>query len=176
MPAPAAAPRWPVDLTGNPTEIVGSTEAARVIGHPRPNRLPLGLLEIADQIERHDDGTVRRRGWKRETLWRYAATVMASQSTTIDGKLVLDRAGVADRLGTHLSRVDAFIAAAPDNGFPEPVEGRWFSADSYNASISADNNTPYLTGTFNFSSPAMAFTKFRCGVPADGLSSRFTCG
>jgi len=133
MPAPAAAPRWPVDLTGNPTEIVGSTEAARVIGHPRPNRLPLGLLEIADQIERHDDGTVRRRGWKRETLWRYAATVMASQSTTVDGKLVLDRAGVADRLGTHLSRVDAFIAAAPDNGFPEPVDGRWFSAEDIDA-------------------------------------------
>lgn len=133
MPAPAAAPRWPIDLTGNPAEIVGSTEAARVIGHPRPNRLPLGLLEIADEIEYHDDGTVKRRGWKRETLWRYATTVMASHSTTIDGKLAVDRAGAADRLGTHLSRVDAFIAAAPDNGFPEAVEDRWYYTDAIDA-------------------------------------------
>ncbi|WP_433294550.1 hypothetical protein ACQP2F_33390 [Actinoplanes sp. CA-030573] len=133
MPAPAAAPRWPVDLTGDPAEIVGSTEAARVIGHPKPNRLPHGLLDIADQIERNDDGTVKRRGWKRETLWHYANTVMARHTTTIGEQLMLDRDGVADRLGTHISRVDAFIADAPDNGFPEPVEGRWYDAADIDA-------------------------------------------
>jgi hypothetical protein len=129
MPAPAAAPRWPVDLTGDPAEIVGSTEAARVIGHPKPNRLPHGLLELADQIEHNADGTVKRRGWKRETLWHYANTVMARHSTTINDRLVLDRNGVADRLGTHISRVDAFIAGAPDNGFPPPVEDRWYDTE-----------------------------------------------
>ncbi|GAA3339449.1 hypothetical protein GCM10020358_49140 [Amorphoplanes nipponensis] len=137
MPAPAAAPRWPVDQAGDPAEVVGSTEAARVIGHPKSNRLPHGLLDIADEIEHNDDGTVKRRGWKRETLWHYASTVMARHSTTINGRLALDRTGIADRLGTHISRVDAFIAGAPDNGFPQPTEDRWYNADDIDAFAAA---------------------------------------
>ncbi|WP_157630232.1 hypothetical protein [Salinispora arenicola] len=49
--------------------------------------------------------------------------------TTLNGRLALDRAGIADRLGIHLSRVDAAIAAAPHNGFPPPTNGKWRYAD-----------------------------------------------
>lgn len=129
----AGEPRWPTDTTGDPNEIVGSTEAARIIGHPKPNRLPHGLLELADQVERHDDGTVKKRGWKRETLWSYARTAMQRHTTIINDRLALDRTGVADHLGTHISRVDAFIAGAPDNLFPQPVDGRWYYLEDIDA-------------------------------------------
>ncbi|MEV0135750.1 hypothetical protein AB0H83_45820 [Dactylosporangium sp. NPDC050688] len=133
MPAAPAAPRWPVDTTGDPAELVGSTEAARVVGHPKPNRLPHSLLEVADAIERNPDGTVARRRWRRDTLWRYATTVMTNRRTVIDDRLMLDRLGVADRLGLHLSRIDVAIAGSPSNGFPTQVEGRWYPADDVDA-------------------------------------------
>ncbi|MEV0734181.1 hypothetical protein [Polymorphospora sp. NPDC050346] len=123
-----AVPRG-VDTTGDPHELVGSHEAARIIGHRRPTHLPHSLLAIADEVTHNTDGTVRRRAWKRETLWRYTATARADHTTIIDGRLALDRTAIADRFGIHVSTVDAAIAAAPDNGFPPPVDGRWRYAD-----------------------------------------------
>jgi hypothetical protein len=68
-----APARGPIDRSGDPHELVGSTEAARVLGYARPMSLPKALLALADDEERISGDRVRRK-WKRATLWRFADT------------------------------------------------------------------------------------------------------
>jgi hypothetical protein len=51
-----------VDHSGDPEDLVGCREAARVLGYRFPSGLPLVVLERADVPP-------RPRRWKRETLW-----------------------------------------------------------------------------------------------------------
>jgi hypothetical protein len=61
----------PLDRGGDPDELVGTTEAARVLGYPRADKLPAGLLQAADEVTTGPGGRHRRR-WQRRTLWNYA--------------------------------------------------------------------------------------------------------
>ena len=54
-----------VDRSGHPDDLVGSLEAARVLGYRFPSGLPLVVLDRAD-VSR------RPRRWQRQTLWTLA--------------------------------------------------------------------------------------------------------
>lgn len=60
-----------IDRSGRPDELVGTTQAARILGYTRYQSLPKALLQRADTTEDLGDGRVRRK-FRRRTLWRYA--------------------------------------------------------------------------------------------------------
>ncbi|WP_434740742.1 hypothetical protein [Micromonospora sp. SH-82] len=64
---PAGTPHGQPDRSGEPDELVGTTEAARVLGYSRT--LPEYVLHLADDESVGTQGRVRRR-WKRRTLWQ----------------------------------------------------------------------------------------------------------
>lgn len=61
-----------VDTSGDPDELVGSTEAARVLGYAANTSLPDDIYERADETEVKASGRTWHR-WYRRTLWEYAA-------------------------------------------------------------------------------------------------------
>ena len=68
-PGPGRPKRRPmIDRSGDPHELVGSAEAARVLGYTRAQNLPAGLLDRADDTTTRKNGTVIRQ-WRRRTLW-----------------------------------------------------------------------------------------------------------
>jgi hypothetical protein len=64
-------PRGPVDRSGDPEELVGSTEAARVLGYSGPAALPEALKERADSEQVGPRGGRVRRRYRRRTLWDF---------------------------------------------------------------------------------------------------------
>jgi hypothetical protein len=62
--------RGPVDRSGDPQELVGSTEAARVLGYSGPTALPEALKQRADREQVGASGRARRR-YRRRTLWDF---------------------------------------------------------------------------------------------------------
>ncbi|MGI5243190.1 hypothetical protein [Dactylosporangium sp. CA-139066] len=116
----------PYDDHGDPDEEIGSTEAGRII-HRRPEKLPRGLLDLA--TPQHDtSGRFVRRVWTRATVWHYALTQLAVGATVLDGRLYLDRAGVAALAGVTIGHVDKWIKAADTINFPARHHGRWYDA------------------------------------------------
>ncbi|MFD6563077.1 hypothetical protein [Micromonospora profundi] len=65
---PRATPQGHPDRSGDPDDLVGATEAARVLGYNSPNALPDDVLRQADEDHVGPRGRHRRR-WKRATLW-----------------------------------------------------------------------------------------------------------
>jgi predicted DNA-binding transcriptional regulator AlpA len=59
-----------VDRGGDPAELVGGAEAARVLGYSSAAKLPADVLERADETT--TGGTRIHRKWKRSTLWAIA--------------------------------------------------------------------------------------------------------
>lgn len=59
-----------LDPTGDPDELVGSTEAARVLGYAANTSLPTELYELADETEAKPSGRTWHR-WRRRTLWDF---------------------------------------------------------------------------------------------------------
>jgi hypothetical protein len=68
-PGPRSRPgeRGTIGRSGDPAELVGSTEAARLLGYSGPTALPEALRQRADDVVTLPSGRVRRR-WRRETL------------------------------------------------------------------------------------------------------------
>jgi AraC-like DNA-binding protein len=124
MPSRAAAPPT-VDRTGDPDELVGATEAARVLNYSRPEKLPTKLIDLADVAR---TATTTRK-WKRRTLWLFHDTERVTATTTIDGRTALDRAGIIAHTGAATSTVANWLAHRNDNGFPTPVHDRWYFQD-----------------------------------------------
>ncbi|WP_067819929.1 hypothetical protein [Actinomadura kijaniata] len=62
----------PLDTSGDPTELVNSTQAAHILGYGRAKNLPPELLERADHIQTLPSGR-QRRFWHRSTIWKYGA-------------------------------------------------------------------------------------------------------
>lgn len=60
-----------VDRTGDPNDLLNSSEAARVLGYRGPGNLRPEFKNLADQVEQLPSGRKRRR-WKRSTIWAYA--------------------------------------------------------------------------------------------------------
>jgi hypothetical protein len=60
-----------VDRTGDPHELIGAPQAARVLGYNSNADLPLALLNLADDITPLPSGRLRRK-WRRRTLWTWA--------------------------------------------------------------------------------------------------------
>lgn len=131
MPSRVATPPT-VDRTGDPDELVGATEAARVLGYSRPEKLPQSLLDRADVAR---TATTSRK-WKRRTLWDFHDTVRATGTTTISGRVALDRAGIIAHTGAATSTVANWLAHRADNGFPDPVDG-WYYQDQVDAWLTA---------------------------------------
>lgn len=129
MPPRQTARPTAVDRTGHPDDLVGTAEATRILGYAQPDKLPAQLLEQADNVERNPDGSIKRRSWKRSTLWRWADIHLAVESTKIDGRPALDRTGIAAHTGFAISAVATWIAGRDTNGFPNRVEGRWYYTD-----------------------------------------------
>ncbi|MFF5293011.1 hypothetical protein [Paractinoplanes globisporus] len=69
-----------VDRSGDPNELVGSGEAAKIFGYRSYRNLPDELNERADDIEILSDGRKRRR-WYRRTVWDLADARTGRQST-----------------------------------------------------------------------------------------------
>jgi hypothetical protein len=69
-----------VDRRGDPDELVGTGEAARVLGYSSYNNLPDALYDQADDVELLPSGRVRRR-WYRRTIWALADARTGRQST-----------------------------------------------------------------------------------------------
>lgn len=128
MPSPVAD-HSTVDRTGDPDEFVGATEAARVLGYSRPEKLPPTLIARAD-VPR-GEGATRR--WKRRTLWEFQDTVRATGTTSIGGRTALDRAGIIAHTGAAVPTVANWLAHRADNGFPDPVHDRWYYQDEVDA-------------------------------------------
>ncbi|MGA5304578.1 hypothetical protein ACPCHT_32035 [Nucisporomicrobium flavum] len=70
----------PVDRSGDPNELVGSGDAARILGYGSYRNLPDELRDQPDDIEILSDGRLRRR-WQRRTVWAIAAARTGRQST-----------------------------------------------------------------------------------------------
>jgi hypothetical protein len=64
-------PRGQVDRTGDPDELVGAPEAARVLGYSKAQLLPQPVLELADE-DTVGAGGRHYRKWRRRTLWAFA--------------------------------------------------------------------------------------------------------
>jgi hypothetical protein len=69
-----------VDRRGDPDELVGTGEAARILGYSSYNNLPDALHDCPDDIELLPSGRVRRR-WYRRTIWVLADARTGRQST-----------------------------------------------------------------------------------------------
>lgn len=69
-----------VDRRGDPDELVGTSEAARILGYNSYNNLPDALHHQPDDIELLPSGRVRRR-WYRRTIWALADARTGRQST-----------------------------------------------------------------------------------------------
>ncbi|WP_157747101.1 hypothetical protein [Micromonospora echinofusca] len=65
---PRATPQGHPDRSGDPDELVGAAEAARVLGYNHPTALPDDVLRQADEDTAGPKGRHRRK-WKRATLW-----------------------------------------------------------------------------------------------------------
>ncbi|WP_155945641.1 hypothetical protein [Micromonospora sp. CNB394] len=65
---PRATPQGHPDRSGDPDELVGAAEAARVLGYNHPTALPDEVLRRADEDTAGPKGRHRRK-WKRATLW-----------------------------------------------------------------------------------------------------------
>ncbi|GAA1657088.1 helix-turn-helix transcriptional regulator [Fodinicola feengrottensis] len=70
----------PVDRTGDPDDLIESTELARVLGYHGPRSIQPDLLMLADDCEPTSNGGSRRR-WLRKTAWHYADTRATTHST-----------------------------------------------------------------------------------------------
>ena len=80
-----------VDRSGDPNELVGSGEAAKILRYGSYRNLPDELRDRPDDVEILSDGRLRRR-WYRRTVWAIAAARTGRQSTgripgTITGPL-----------------------------------------------------------------------------------------
>lgn len=60
-----------IDRSGDPNELLNSTQAAHLLGYKRPASLPPAIRECADQVAELPSGR-KRRYWKRRTLWDFA--------------------------------------------------------------------------------------------------------
>lgn len=69
-----------VDRTGHRDELVGSGEAARILGYGSYRNLPDTLLDCPDRTEELPDGRIRR-FWYRRTVWAVADARTGRQST-----------------------------------------------------------------------------------------------
>jgi hypothetical protein len=72
-PVGASAATRTVDCGGDPDELVGASEAARVLGYRHPSGLPRKVLDRADVPL--SPGQPRR--WRRRTLWEIASQAAA---------------------------------------------------------------------------------------------------
>ncbi|GAA3950735.1 hypothetical protein Aau02nite_92460 [Amorphoplanes auranticolor] len=69
-----------VDRSGDPNELVGSGEAAKILHYGSYRNLPDELRDRPDDVEILSDGRLRRR-WYRRTVWAIAAARTGRQST-----------------------------------------------------------------------------------------------
>ena len=69
-----------VDRGGDPHELVGSGEAARILHYNSYRNLPDELRDQPDDVEILSDGRLRRR-WYRRTIWAIADARTGRQST-----------------------------------------------------------------------------------------------
>jgi hypothetical protein len=69
-----------VDRSGDPHELVGSGEAARILHYGSYRNLPDELRDHPDDVEILSDGRLRRR-WYRRTVWAIADARTGRQST-----------------------------------------------------------------------------------------------
>ncbi len=69
-----------VDRNGDPNELVGSGEAAKILRYGSYRNLPDELRDQPDDIEILSDGRLRRR-WYRRTVWAIADARTGRQST-----------------------------------------------------------------------------------------------
>jgi hypothetical protein len=69
-----------VDRSGDPNELVGSGEAAKIMRYGSYRNLPDELRDRPDDVEILSDGRLRRR-WYRRTVWAIAAARTGRQST-----------------------------------------------------------------------------------------------
>ncbi|MET0494328.1 MAG: hypothetical protein ABW000_14470 [Actinoplanes sp.] len=69
-----------VDRSGDPNELVGSGEAAKILRYGSYRNLPDELRDRPDDVEILSDGRLRRR-WYRRTVWAIAAARTGRQST-----------------------------------------------------------------------------------------------
>ncbi|GLZ01895.1 hypothetical protein [Actinoplanes sp. NBRC 103695] len=69
-----------IDRDGDPDELVGSGEAARIMRYSSYRNLPDELRDRPDDVERLSDGRLRRR-WYRRTVWAIADARTGRQST-----------------------------------------------------------------------------------------------
>ncbi|GAA3346575.1 hypothetical protein GCM10020358_58080 [Amorphoplanes nipponensis] len=69
-----------IDRSGDPDELVGSGEAAKILRYGSYRNLPDQLRDQPDDIEILSDGRLRRR-WYRRTVWAIADARTGRQST-----------------------------------------------------------------------------------------------
>jgi hypothetical protein len=69
-----------VDRNGDPNELVGSGEAAKILRYSSYRNLPDELRDRPDDVEILSDGRLRRR-WYRHTVWAIADARTGRQST-----------------------------------------------------------------------------------------------
>jgi hypothetical protein len=69
-----------VDRSGDPNELVGSGEAAKILRYGSYRNLPDELRDRPDDVEILSDGRLRRR-WYRRTVWAIADARTGRQST-----------------------------------------------------------------------------------------------
>ena len=69
-----------VDRSGDPNELVGSGEAAKILRYGSYRNLPDELRDQPDDVEILSDGRLRRR-WYRRTVWAIADARTGRQST-----------------------------------------------------------------------------------------------
>ena len=69
-----------VDRSGDPDELVGSGEAAKILRYNSYRNLPDELRDQPDDVEILSDGRLRRR-WYRRTVWAIADARTGRQST-----------------------------------------------------------------------------------------------
>lgn len=72
--------RREIDYSGDPDELLNSTQAAALLGYTRTASLPPALREHADRVEELR-GDRKRRFWKRRTLWNFAEPSVGSLET-----------------------------------------------------------------------------------------------
>jgi hypothetical protein len=60
-----------VDRSGDPNELIGAPQAARILGYNTSADLPPALLTLANDITLLPSGRLRRK-WQRSTLWTWA--------------------------------------------------------------------------------------------------------